>query len=484
MARVVVLGAGISGHTTALNLKHKLGKQHEVVVVSPNKNYQWVPSNVWVGTGHMKAEQVYFELAPVYKKMGIIFRQAKALTIHPDGDTTIDRGYVTIENIADGSKEKVEFDYLINATGPKLNFGATEGLGPDEGHTTSICSYPHATEAWEKLEKAIEKMKNGEVQKIVVGLGHGGCTCQGAAIEYALNVASKIKDLGLDHLADIRYISNEYMIGDLGMGGAYVENNGFVAHTKNVVGSMFTEYGVKWYPQSSVYKIEDNTIYYETLEGEEKTMEFDFAMLLPPFAGVGITAVGKNGEDVTDKLFKPNGLMTVDADYASAKKPYHEWSGKDWPTKLQNPTWPNILAIGIAFAPPHPISKPYTTKSGRPLTPAPPRTGMPSAVMGHTTALNVAEWILEGKPTFRHNSSMAKFASICVVSIGYGFRGVAGSMSVFPTIPDYEKYPDFGRDIKYTIGEVGVAGHWFKYLMHHLFLYKAQGKPGWALIPD
>jgi large subunit ribosomal protein L24 len=34
MARVVVIGAGISGHTAAMNLKHKLGRKHEVIVIS------------------------------------------------------------------------------------------------------------------------------------------------------------------------------------------------------------------------------------------------------------------------------------------------------------------------------------------------------------------------------------------------------------------------------------------------------------------
>jgi len=486
MARVVVIGAGISGHTAAMNLKNKLGKKHEVVVISPNSNYQWVPSNIWVGTGHMKADQVKFELAPVYKKLGIIFKQAFARSIHPDGDTNTDKGFVTIEYVGNKQKEKVEYDYLINATGPKLNFDATEGLGPDKSGTTSICTYDHATHAWNELQKIIEKMKKGKKQKIVIGLGHGGATCQGAAVEYALNVASLIKDYGLEDMADIRYITNEYMIGDIGMGGAYVENNGYVAHTKNVIGAMFTEYGIKWHPQSSVYKVEPNKIYYETLQGEELTMDFDFSMLIPAFAGVGIKAIAKDGSDMTDdgRLFKPNGLMTVDADYASAKKPYEEWSGEDWPKTLQNPTWKNIFAVGIAFAPPHPISKPHSTPKGRPLTPAPPRTGMPSAVMGHAVALNVAETIINGKETFKHEASMAKFASICVVSIGYGFRGIAGSMSVYPTIPDFKKYPDFGRDIKYTIGEVGVAGHWFKWLMHYLFLYKAKGKFGWQLIPD
>ena len=58
MAKVVVLGAGISGHTSAAFLKKKLGKKHEVVVVSPNSYYQWVPSNIWVGIGQMSIDQV------------------------------------------------------------------------------------------------------------------------------------------------------------------------------------------------------------------------------------------------------------------------------------------------------------------------------------------------------------------------------------------------------------------------------------------
>ena len=36
MSRIVVLGAGVSGHTAALHLQRKLGKAHEVIVVSPN----------------------------------------------------------------------------------------------------------------------------------------------------------------------------------------------------------------------------------------------------------------------------------------------------------------------------------------------------------------------------------------------------------------------------------------------------------------
>ena len=488
MARVVVIGAGIAGHTAALNLKKLLGKNHEVIVVSPNSNYQWVPSNVWVGTGHMTADQVKFPLSIPYKKMKVDFRQAFARTIHPEGDKESDKPYVMIEYVGSGEVEKIEYDFLVNATGPKLDFAATPGMGPEEGTTVSICNYDHATEAWEKLSASIKKMQAGEKQKIVIGLGHGAATCQGAALEYTLNIASLIDSKGLSEMAEIIYLTNEYMAGDLGMGGAYVKSNGYVAHTRQVVESLFTEHGVKWYVKNSVYKVEPGKIYYEHIDGTEHVMEYDFAMLIPAFAGVGIKGIDKDGNEITDgRLFKPNGLMTVDADYESAKKPYHEWNGDDWPTRLQNPTWKNIFAAGIAFAPPHPISKPFTTASGRILTPAPPRTGMPSAIMGAGVAKNIADIILNNKPLdgdLKVNVSMAKFASICVVSMGYGFRGMAGTMSVYPTIPDYKKYPDFGRDINYTMGEPGIAGHWFKWLMHYAFIYKAKANFGWALIPD
>ena len=85
MARVVVLGAGIAGHTSAQILKRKLGRNHEVIVVSPNTKYQWIPSNIWVGIGQMTAKQVTFELAPVYKKLGIEYKQAKATALFPEG---------------------------------------------------------------------------------------------------------------------------------------------------------------------------------------------------------------------------------------------------------------------------------------------------------------------------------------------------------------------------------------------------------------
>lgn len=485
MARIVILGAGISGHTAALTLRHKLSKKHEVVVISPNSNYQWVPSNVWVGVGTMTAKQVIFALEPVYRKLGIIFKQALATEIHPEGNTQSTKPYVVIQYVkGDGKQptEQVEYDYLINATGPKLDFEATEGLGPHK-NSCSICTYQHANEAWSKLSACLSKMEKGEPQRFVIGMGAGNATCQGAAFEYALNVSFEISKRKLMDRASIVWLSNEQHLGDFGMGGAFVKQGGYVIPTKILAESLLKEYGVGWIMGSAVKKVEASTIHYETLDGEMHTLGFDFAMLIPPFAGVKLGAFDRKGDDITAKLFVPSGLMRVDADY-TPKQP-SEWKAADWPSTYVNPTYDNIFACGISFAPPHPLSMPHTTKNGTNITPAPPRTGMPSGVMGKVVAQNIAHQIKTGRKELNHKASMAKMGAACIISSGTGLkRGKAATLTVFPVVQDWEKYPKYGRNINNTIGEIGLAGHWLKLFMHYMFIYKAKALPLWWIIPE
>ncbi|WP_291972061.1 FAD/NAD(P)-binding oxidoreductase [Lutibacter sp.] len=104
MSKIVVLGAGISGHTAVSYLSKALKKKHEVIIISPNSNFQWLPSNIWVGVGLMSIDQVKFKLAPVYKKLGVNYKQAKAISIHPEGDNKNIKGFVKIEYVSDEEK--------------------------------------------------------------------------------------------------------------------------------------------------------------------------------------------------------------------------------------------------------------------------------------------------------------------------------------------------------------------------------------------
>src|SRR5487761_2212014 len=97
MSRVVVLGAGISCHTAAAFLRKWLKKNDEVVVISPQGTYNWIPSNIWVGVGLMKKEQVVVPLAPLYRRHNIEFKQARAIALYPEGDETSQQPSVEME---------------------------------------------------------------------------------------------------------------------------------------------------------------------------------------------------------------------------------------------------------------------------------------------------------------------------------------------------------------------------------------------------
>ncbi len=485
MARVVILGAGISGHTAALYLRRLLGKEHEVLVVSPNSKWNWIPSNIWVGVGRMSAKSVTFPLAPVYRRKGITFEQAKAVAIRPEGDEADGRPTVEVVYTSQerqGETARISYDYLINATGPKLNFAATPGLGPD-GNSLSVCTPGHAEQAAAALSDVIAKLRSGVRQRLVIGVGHGTCTCEGAAFEYTFNVEHELRSRGLRELADVIYLTNEYELGDFGVGGMSFKQQGFITTSQTWTESLFRERGVQAILRAHVERIEPGKLFYETLDGDQGALDFDFAMLLPPFRGADLKAFDRSGQDITAELFAPNGFLRVDADYT--QRPFDEWRAEDWPKTYQSPRYANVFGIGIAFAPPHPISQPRVSPNGTVISPAPPRTGMPSGIMGRQVAHSIADMIKGKATTPTHPASMAHMGAACIASAGAGLRkGSAAAMTMYPVVPDYVRYPGHGRSLKDTYGEVGLAAHWVKHLLHFLFIYKAKARLGWALLPE
>lgn len=483
MKKILVLGAGISGHTAAMFLKKYLGNKATITVISPASNYNWIPSNIWVGVGKMDEAEVKIPLAPIYRKMDIQFIQGKAIELWPEGDVSGTRPFVKYLRTDINSEEKIaeDYDFLIHATGPKLNFEATPGLGPHGGHSVSVCTPDHATEASRQLHAVIQEMKNGKRKTLVVGTGHGTCTCEGAAFEYVFNVDFELREHGVRHMADLYYITNEAALGDFGVNGMHLNVGGYITSSKIFAESLYLERDVKYIVGAHVSKVEKDSIEYETLDGKQHKLNFDFAMLLPPFKGNQLNSFAKNGEEITSKLFSPAGFMKVDADYET--KNVDDWSHEDWPKHYTCPSYKNIFAIGIAFAPPHQISIPRKSPNGTLITPAPPRTGMPSATMGRVVAKNIANQI--NGISEQKTCSMAELGAACVASAGSSFfKGTAATIVMSPIVPNFSQFPKTGRDDEETYGEIGLAGHWLKRILHTVFIYKAKANPFWWIIPE
>jgi sulfide:quinone oxidoreductase len=478
MAKIVIIGAGFAGHTAALYLGDTLGKNHDVTMINKFESFSYIPSWVWVGIGHMPLEKTQFLLKPVYDRVNVNFIQGKATEIHPDEQ------YVIAEKRdGNGGTVRADYDYLLIATGPKLAFENTKGLGPDNGFTNSICTGPHAEGSRDNYLAEIARMEKGEKRKFVIGTGHPGATCQGAAFEYIANIHKDLVKRGIRDKADLLWLSNEQAVGDFGVRGLQVNQKGNILSSEDFIRAAFKEYGTRWQVQTGVSEINDKQIFWENFEGEYGETDYDFAMLIPQFLGQPMQYLNKEGNDVSSEIAAPNGLIKVDAIYGL---PYERMvkNPDSWPGVYQNPNYPNIFAAGIAFAPPGPISEPHITPNGTNITAAPPRTGMVSGVIGRVVAKNIIDLVKKGRMT--HSERMTEMYAACIASMGDSlWDGSAAVIMIYPVVPDFRRYPnEGGRDLFVTHMEMGTSGAWMKRMIHTTFMHKLQARVGWKMIPE
>lgn len=143
MAEIVVLGAGLSGTLMAFELVPQLRREDRLTVIGQSDRYHFVPSNPWVAVGGRERAAIEVPLPEVMAKRKIRYIGTGARRLEPRENRI---------ELADGSS--VPYDYLVIATGPDLAFDGIPGLGPNGGHTQSICQVDHA----EKAKQAFDKL--------------------------------------------------------------------------------------------------------------------------------------------------------------------------------------------------------------------------------------------------------------------------------------------------------------------------------------
>jgi sulfide:quinone oxidoreductase len=476
MAKVVVIGAGFAGHTAAVYLGNRLGRDHQITVINKFTYFLFLPSLIWVGIGRMDPSRVRIPLAGVYEKLNIRFIHGSASEIH------VDENYLLAEQ-NEGGRIKVDYDYLIISTGPRLNYQGTPGLGPITGHTESVCWLDHAVECRNSYLECVERMRRGERLRIVVGAGHPQTGCHGAAFEYLTNIHNDLVRRKVRDRAELLWLSNEPALGDFGLGGILLAHQKGPENSEQYVRSIFENYGIKWEIRKGVKEIDEKRIFWEDYGGNLGESAYDFAMLIPQFLGQELKYVNSKGEDASARMVNKNGFVIVDGYYGL---PYDSlsYTPEAWPATYQNPNYRNIFAAGVAFAMPGPISEPHTTPTGTLINAAPPRTGMMSGIIGRMTALNVISLVDYGK--IRHQERLTEMYAACIASMNDSlWGGSALSILIYPVVPNLVRYPNSsGRDLFITRMETGLHGAWLKRLIHFTALHKMKSRPGWQYIPE
>jgi len=401
MAHIVILGAGTGGMPAAYEMREALGTEHEVTLINATDYFQFVPSNPWAAVGWRDREAITFPIRPYVEKQGIHFIPQPVAKIEADNSKL---------HLANG--ETVDYDYLVLATGPKLNFDAIEGLGPEGGYTQSVCTIDHADKAFEAYQKFVDNPGPAIVGAVQ------GASCFGPAYEYAAILHRDLAKRKIRDKVPMTFVTSEPYIGHLGLGG--------VGDSKGMLEHEMRQRHISWITNASVTKVEDGTMHVAEHDdnGEvkkEHELPFSYAMMLPSFLGVDPVA------EVPD-LCNPKGFVKVD-DYQ------------------RSPVYANIFAAGVNIAIPPVEATPVATGA--------PKTGYMIESMVTAIVHNIREELAGGTP-----DAQGTWNAICLADLG----DTGAAFVAMPQIPP--------RNVSWF--KEGKWVHWAKIAFEKYFLRKVK----------
>ena len=371
MAHIIILGAGIGGMPTAYELREKLGPSHRITVVNAIDYFQFVPSNPWLAVGWRERDTITFPIRPYLEKKKIDFVAQRVLKIDAHGNAL---------ELQDGTR--LEYDYLVITTGPKLSFEEVPGSGP-EAHTHSICTVNHAEKAWGDYQ---EFLKNPG--PAIIG-AMPGASCFGPAYEFSFILNTDLKRRKQRNKVPLTFVTSEPYIGHMGLGG--------VGDSKSMLESEFRNNDIKWITNAKVTRVEEGKMFVTELDDngqvkKEHELPFKFSMMLPAFKGVDAVAA-------VEGLCNPRGFVLID-EYQRSKK------------------YRNIYAAGVCVAIPPVEVTPVPTGA--------PKTGYMIETMVTAIVHNI-DADLAGKPA----DSKGTWNAICLADMG----NTGAAFVALPQIP-------------------------------------------------
>lgn len=108
------------------------------------------------------------------------------------------------------SEGNFEYDHLVIATGPKVDFDIAPGV-------TGYSHYVGTPNGAMKLRKALEEFKENP-GPIVIGATQKAC-CMGAAYKFLFNVEKWLRDQKIRKKVDLYWVTPEDYLGHFGIDG-------------------------------------------------------------------------------------------------------------------------------------------------------------------------------------------------------------------------------------------------------------------------
>ena len=334
--RIVIIGGSFGGLTTAYELRKRLGShQCEIMLISKDRNFVFIPSLPWVAMGSRTLDQISFDLNKPLSRRDISFVHATVVRIDPLAQKVIT------------DDDKYTYDYLVVATGHRSANEAIPGLGPFDGPGHSLMSPPETEEARKALSTFLDSPG-----PMVVGCAPGA-SCIGPAYEFVFEVDHLLRKRKIRHKVPITFVTPEPFLGHFGVGG--------VGKARQFFEGELEERDIHYFTSASVSEITETSVGL----ADGKTFASKFSLVIPPLAGV------KAIIHSTD-LGNPKGFIPVDEYY-------------------RHKAFPNIYAVGVTVATPPVEETPVPVNF--------PKTGHMTEQMAAIAAHNIASEITGGEKT-------------------------------------------------------------------------------------
>lgn len=399
---IIVLGSNFGGATAALELQRKLKNKTTVTVISPTSDFTYIPSLIWVPFGKRKLTDISFPIKPIMERKGIHFIQDSARKVNPELNT--------VETENHGS---LTYDYLVISTGVQMDFGILENLHPEKGYIENIVIPRYGEHAYEKFNEIVKNPG-----PIVVGATQGA-SCMGAAYEYLFNIDKELRKRKVRDRVSLTWFTPEPFLGHFGIGG--------IRGGQTMLEMFMKMYGIKWYTNASIERIEKETLYMK--DGTQ--LPYKMAMIMPPFMG---TQAMKHSPELVDE----KGFVVCNEGY-------------------QHEKYKNVYAVGLSVK----VKAPF--KCAVPF--GVPKTGFPTEVSAKIAVDNIVSSI-KGTNKFK-TRPWGKIPGVCVMD--------AGQKEVI-ILSDHLFKPR-----KFAIMIPNIFNDWSKLLIEKYFLFKF--RRGLSMLP-
>ena len=261
-ARIVIAGAGAAGLTAAAQLAQRL-EGAQITLVDARKAHFYQPGFTLVAGGIKPASYVVSSTRD-YVPSGVELIEEAVAEIDPEG-----------RKVVTATGKPVPYDYLIVATGLRLDYAAIEGMDVEQIGNNGLGSIYHSPEKAAATWQAMSKFADSGGVGVFLRPGTE-MKCAGAPLKYTFLTDDHLRRRGNRGKAEIIYNANNKVLFSVP-----------IVHEK--VRMLFEEHDIRMNYERTLAAIDlgKRIATFKTAEGPVE-LQYDFINVIPPMRAADV----------------------------------------------------------------------------------------------------------------------------------------------------------------------------------------------------